>query len=28
LNEKEKALFKSSAEKVREMNNALNEVLK
>ncbi|PKP44292.1 MAG: malate dehydrogenase [Bacteroidetes bacterium HGW-Bacteroidetes-13] len=28
LDEKEKALFKSSAEKVREMNDALNEVLK
>ncbi len=28
LDEKEKALFKTSAEKVREMNDALNEVLK
>lgn len=28
LDEKEKTLFKASAEKVREMNDALNEVLK
>lgn len=28
LDEKEKSLFKTSAEKVREMNDALNEVLK